>query len=355
MELKVYQIDPKSVSTEEKLHLSLNHPLVYGGLTLDFNNGTITCTRTKTYKIVEYVAFSFSVALLYNLCVPRSKWTPEKNARRDNVVKAPGANMSFMTAAGLLLFYTPSNHYMYCYFPVLFCTRCAAGKPLSDSCGNESDQRQCVINSDKGDFGDCSVKDIEGANDEKTPKHVHLLKIKDLAKATGFSDESLSLLKAAGLLYSTPYNFYVYYNYGANVYARCTARHSVPEACGIELDQSRCVINSNNGEFGGEKGSCKGNGDGTDKGVGDNKNVSSAGGHNGNVGGVGVVSGGDRVRHGGDGGRIGDVDYGCGERGGFGGGCGAGGCRGGGACGGGCGGGGCGGGGGGGCGGCGCD
>lgn len=80
------------------------------------------------------------------------------------------------------------------------------------------------------------------------------------------------------------------------------------------------------------------------------------GGHNGNIGGVGVVSGGDRVQHGGDGGRIGDVDYGCGERGGFGGGCGAGGCRGGGACGGGCGGGGCGGGGaGGGCGGCGCD
>lgn len=302
------------------------------------------------------MAFSFSVALLYNLCVPRSKWTSEKNARRDNVVKTPGANMSFMTAAGLLLFYTPSNQYMYCYFPVLFCTRCAAGKPLSDSCGNESDQRQCVINSDKGDFGDSSVKDIGGANDEKTPKHVHLLKIKDLAMATGFSDESLSLLKAAGLLYSTPYHFYVYYNYGANVYARCTARHSVPEACGIELDQSQYVINSNNGELKDEKGNCKSNGDGTDKEVGDNKHVSSAGGHNGNIGGVGVVSGGDRVQHGGDGGRIGDVDYGCGERGGFGGGCGAGGCRGGGACGGGCGGGGCGGGGaGGGCGGCGCD
>lgn len=264
--------------------------------------------------------------------------------------------MSFMTAAGLLLFYTPSNQYMYCYFPVLFCTRCAAGKPLSDSCGNESDQRQCVINSDKGDFGDSSVKDIGGANDEKTPKHVHLLKIKDLAMATGFSDESLSLLKAAGLLYSTPYHFYVYYNYGANVYARCTARHSVPEVCGIELDQSQYVINSNNGELKDEKGNRKSNGDGTDKEVGDNKHVSSAGGHNGNIGGVGVVSGGDRVQHGGDGGRIGDVDYGCGERGGFGGGCGAGGCRGGGACGGGCGGGGCGGGGaGGGCGGCGCD
>lgn len=161
----------------------------------------------------------------------------------------------------------------------------------------------------------------------------------------------MSLLKAAGLLYSTPYHFYVYYNYGANVYARCTARHSVPEVCGIEFDQSQYVINSNNGELKGEKGNRKSDGDGNDKGVGDNKNVSSAGGRNGNVGGVGVVSGGDRVRHGGNGGRIGDVDYGCGERGGFGGGCGAGGCRGGGACGGGCGGGGRGGG----CGGCGCD
>lgn len=137
------------------------------------------------------------------------------------------------------------------------------------------------------------------------------------------------------MLYSTLYHVNIYYNYGANVYARCTARHSVPEACGIELDQSQCVINSINGELGGEKGSRKGNGDGTDKGVGDNKNVRSADGNNGNVGVVGVVCGNDRFRDGGRGGHYGDVDYGCGERGGFGGGCGAGGCRGGGACGGG--------------------
>lgn len=252
MELKLYQIDPKSVPTEEKIHLSLNHPLVYEGLTLDFKNGTITCTRTKAYKIVEYVAFSFSVALLYNLCVPRSKLTPE--------------------------------------------------------------------------------------------------------------NESLSLLKAAGLLYSTPYHFYSYYNYGANVCARCTARHSVPEACDIELDQSRSAIISNNGELGGDKGSHEHNGDGNDKGGSDCKNVGSAGGQNGqnvsSAGGqngvVGVVCGNDRFRDGGRGGRNGEVDYYCGGRSGVGGGCGGGGCRGGGACGGGCGGGGCGGGGGG-CGGCGCD
>lgn len=349
-------MNPIGVPTEEKIHLSLNHPLVYEGLTVDFQNGTITCTRTKTHKIVEYVTFSFSVALLYNLCVPRSEWTPEKHARKDNVEAIPGENMSFMRAAGLLLFYTPSNFFMYRTFPVLFCTRCADERPLSDSCGNESDQRQRVINSDKGDFRDCCGGDIGDVNDKETLIHVHSLKIKDIAKANGFSPESLFQLKEAGLLYSTPYHVNIYYNYGANVYARCTARHSVPEACGIELDQSRCVINSNNGELGGEKGSHKGNDDGTDKGVGDNKNVRSADGNNGNVGVVGVVCGNDRFRDGGRGGHYGDVDYGCGERGGFGGGCGAGGCRGGGACGGGCGGGGCGGGGGGGgCGGCGCD
>lgn len=321
MELKLYQIDPKSVPTEEKIHLSLNHPLVYEGLTLDFKNGTITCTRTKEYKIVEYVAFSFSVSLLYNLCVPRSKLTPEKIARRHkDVLKIPGANMSFMTAAGLLLFDTPSNYYMYHTFGVLFC------RLLPDSCGNESDQRQCIISSD-GDIGDCCGGDIKGVNDKETLLHVHGMKSKDIAEATVFSHESVSLLKADGLLYSTL------------------------EACGIELDQSRSAINSNNGELGGDKGSHEHNGDGNDKGGSDCKNVGSAGGKNGVVG---VVCGNDRFRDGCRGGRNGEVDYYCGGRSGFGGGCGGGGCRGGGACGGGCGGGGCGGGGGG-CGGCGCD
>lgn len=153
------------------------------------------------------------------------------------------------------------------------------------------------------------------------------MKSKDIAEATVFSHESVSLLKTDGLLYSTL------------------------EACGIELDQSRSAINSNNGELGGDKGSHEHNGDGNDKGGSDCKNVGSAGGKNGVVG---VVCGNDRFRDGGRGGRNGEVDYYCGGRSGFGGGCGGGGCRGGGACGGGCGGGGCGGGGGG-CGGCGCD
>lgn len=52
----------------------------------------------------------------------------------------------------------------------------------------------------------------------------------------GFLDESLFFLKVVGLLYLIFYNFYVYYNYGVNVYVRCIVRYSVFEVCGIELD-----------------------------------------------------------------------------------------------------------------------
>lgn len=85
-------------------------------------------------------------------------------------------------------------------------------------------------------MGDCFVKDIEGVNDEKILKYVYLLKIKDLVKVIGFLDENLFFLKVVGLLYLIFYNFYVYYNYGVNVYVRCIVRYSVFEVCGIELD-----------------------------------------------------------------------------------------------------------------------
>lgn len=61
-----YRIGSKCFLTGRTIHLSQDHPLEYEGLTLDFKRGTITCSRPRSYKILEYVTFSFSVALLQN-------------------------------------------------------------------------------------------------------------------------------------------------------------------------------------------------------------------------------------------------------------------------------------------------
>lgn len=66
------------------------------------------------------MAFSFSVALLGVLCVPRpAGWKPGDSLQqklvkrgRRNVERFPDYDMSFMVAAGLLTL-TPYNHYLY--------------------------------------------------------------------------------------------------------------------------------------------------------------------------------------------------------------------------------------------------
>lgn len=155
-----YRIGSKCFLTGRTIHLSQYHPLEYEGLTLDFKRGTITCSRPRSYKILEYVTFSFSVALLHVLCVPRpSKWRPGKSlkpklARRGarRVDWFPGEYMSFMLAAGLLHM-TPSNHYIYHNYGANTCADWTAGKNMSDSCGLGFFQSQCVINSDGSDGG----------------------------------------------------------------------------------------------------------------------------------------------------------------------------------------------------------
>lgn len=39
--------------------------------------------------------------------------------------------------------------------------------------------------------------------------------------------------------------------YGRHVYAKCTAGDILSDACGIGFDESRCVINSDQGDEGG--------------------------------------------------------------------------------------------------------
>lgn len=133
-----------------------------------------------------------------------------------------------------------------------------------------------------------------------------------------FPDEDMSFMMAAGLLYLTPSNHYIYHNYGANVSAGCSAGGIVSDSCGVGFDQSQCVINSDGGDFGGGGGGDIGGGDG-------GGGCGGCGGCGGGCGGGGGSSGGDGSGGGG----------GCGSDGGSGG-CGGGGsCGGGGGCGGG--------------------
>lgn len=120
LKVKINRVISKILPKEEIIHLSQYHPLQYEGLTLDFDKGILSCSELETKKIVEYVAFSFSVALLDVLCVPRpAGWKPGDSLQqklvkrgRRNVKRFPDYDMSFMVAAGLLTL-TPSNHYLY--------------------------------------------------------------------------------------------------------------------------------------------------------------------------------------------------------------------------------------------------
>lgn len=77
LKVKINRVISKILPKEEIIHLSQDHPLQYEGLTLDFDKGILSCSEMETKKIVEYVAFSFSVALLDVLCVPRpAGWKP---------------------------------------------------------------------------------------------------------------------------------------------------------------------------------------------------------------------------------------------------------------------------------------
>lgn len=120
LKVKINRVISKILPKEEIIHLSQYHPVQYEGLTLDLNKGILSCSELETKKIVEYVAFSFSVALLDVLCVPRpAGWKPGDSLQqklvkrgRRNVERFPDYDMSFMVAAGLLTL-TPSNHYLY--------------------------------------------------------------------------------------------------------------------------------------------------------------------------------------------------------------------------------------------------
>lgn len=150
LKVKVNRVVSKSMPKEEIIHLSQYHPAQYEGLTLDFNKGILSCSELETEKILEYVAFSFSVALLDVLSVPRpAGWKPGDSLQpklfkrgRRNVESFPDYDMSFMVAAGLLTL-TPSNHYLYHNYNADISTdrRCCT-----------FDLRHCVINSNGDDL-----------------------------------------------------------------------------------------------------------------------------------------------------------------------------------------------------------
>lgn len=84
LKVEVNRIISKILPKEEIIHLSQYHPVQYEGLTLDFYKGILSCSELETKKIVEYVAFSFSVALLDVLCVPRpAGWKPGDSLQQN--------------------------------------------------------------------------------------------------------------------------------------------------------------------------------------------------------------------------------------------------------------------------------
>ena len=159
--MKIFRVDHKEHLTVTTIDLSKDKPVQFEGLTLDLNKSTISCRKEKADQILQYIAFSFSVALLHVLCVPRpSNWkpgrslSPKKSTRRGDkyIERFPDETMAFMTAAGLL-YLTPSNHYIYNTHGPNVCAGCSAGGLVAESCGIGFDQNQCVINSDGGDVG----------------------------------------------------------------------------------------------------------------------------------------------------------------------------------------------------------
>ena len=134
--MKIFRVDHKGPMQVTTINLSEDQPVEFEGLTLDFNKSTIRCRKWNADQILQYVAFSFSVALLHVLCVPRpSNWGPGKSLKpkvstRGNrkIKRFPDEDMAFMTAAGLL-YLTPSNHYIY----HIHGAGCSAGGLVSES------------------------------------------------------------------------------------------------------------------------------------------------------------------------------------------------------------------------------
>ncbi|XP_061192853.1 uncharacterized protein LOC133201068 [Saccostrea echinata] len=156
LQVKVYRVDHTSPPRKQIINLSEHHPVEFEGLKLDLTQGLITCSRKAAGQILNYVALSFSIALLHVLCVPRpSDWQPGKSLKPKvtsrgtrKIERFPDEDMSFMLAAGLL-YLTPSNHYIYHTYGANVCG-CGAGG-IETGVGFEQGHR--VINSDGGDFG----------------------------------------------------------------------------------------------------------------------------------------------------------------------------------------------------------
>lgn len=104
-------------------------------------------------NILQYVSFSFSIALLHVLCVPRpADWKPgeslkPKQDKRGSrkVERFPDEDISFLMAAGLQCL-TPSNHYIYNNSSTNLCAWCAAGGK-SSCCDIGIDRNRSAIES----------------------------------------------------------------------------------------------------------------------------------------------------------------------------------------------------------------
>ncbi|XP_062592625.1 uncharacterized protein LOC134254077 [Saccostrea cucullata] len=159
--VKVYRVGHEGPLQKQLINLSHSQyiPVEFEGLKLDFKKGLITCSRIAAGQVLNYVALSFSIALLHVLCVPRpSDWRPGMSleprvtSRGGRIIQRfPDEDISFMLAAGLL-YLTPSNHYMYHTYGANVCAGCGSGGIVCDSTGVGFEQGQCVIDSDGGDF-----------------------------------------------------------------------------------------------------------------------------------------------------------------------------------------------------------
>lgn len=167
LEIKVYRINSKHFQREETISIPQYDVLEFEGLTLDFQRGIITCNEMKIDNILHYVSFSFSIALLHVLCVPRpANWKPgdslkpklEKRGGRT-VERFPDEDITFLMAAGLHCL-TPSNHYIHNNVNANLCARCASGGITSSSCGIGISQKLNAIDTEE----DCNDgKEVENA------------------------------------------------------------------------------------------------------------------------------------------------------------------------------------------------
>lgn len=166
-EIKVYRINSKHLQREETISIAHYDVLEFEGLTLDFQGGIITCSEMKLDNILHYVSFSFSIALLYVLCVPRpANWKPGESLKPKlekrggkTVERFLDEDITFLMAAGLHCL-TPSNHYIHNNVNANLRTRCTVGEITSSSCGIGISQNRSAIDSEK----DCNGgKEVENA------------------------------------------------------------------------------------------------------------------------------------------------------------------------------------------------